>query len=327
MPKHPPKKILIIRFSSIGDIVLTTPVIRCVKNQTNAAVFFLTKEIYRPILQANPYVEKIFSFEHNLSEVIPDLKKENFDYIIDLHRNIRSRLVLMTLQKPNQTFDKLNIPKWVMVNFKINMLPDLHIVDRYMAAVHSLGVKNDNKGLDFFIPKQATLNINQLEKPFISIAIGGAHFTKQIPTEKIITLCNLLEFPVLLIGGKEDQGKGQVIKNAVGEKIRNTCGQLTLNQSALLIKQSEWIITSDTGMMHIAAALGKNIISVWGNTIPEFGMYPYMKNEHQQHHLFQINNLSCRPCSKIGYSSCPQKHFRCMLEQDVKVIAGIANSI
>jgi lipopolysaccharide heptosyltransferase II len=311
------KKILIIRFSSIGDIVLTTPVIRCIKEQQpNTEIHFLTKKSFKGILEYNPYITKIHTIEKEVNEIRDELKNEKFDFVIDLHNNIRSLQVKKIIGKPTYTFKKLNFKKWILVNFKINKMPLLHVVDRYLKTVEPLGIKNDHKGLDYFIPEKDQVKINSLppshQNGYIGFVIGAKHFTKQLPTEKIISICKKLKTPVLLLGGKEDAARGSEIEKAVGAPIYNACGKYNLNQSASLIKQAEKIITHDTGLMHIAAAFKKEIISVWGNTVPDFGFTPYLPSEKSK--IVEVKNLSCRPCSKIGYDKCPKGHFKCMTQ-------------
>jgi len=122
------------------------------------------------------------------------------------------------------------------------------------------------------------------------------------------------------LGGKEDFEKGERISNSIGENVFNACGKFNINQSASLVKQAKKVITNDTGLMHIAAAFRKDIISLWGNTIPEFGMFPYMPGDENKSHILEVKDLSCRPCSKLGYKSCPKKHFDCMQKIDVDEI-------
>ncbi|MGE0636734.1 MAG: glycosyltransferase family 9 protein [Bacteroidia bacterium] len=315
-------KVLILRFSSIGDIVLTSPVVRCLKQQLKSSeIHFLTKKPFVSIIEKNPNIDKIFSFEKDVNEVLPELKKENYDWVIDLHHNLRSMQVKHALGKSSKSFNKLNIEKWLLVNLKINRLPKKHIVDRYFETVTHLGVKNDQKGLDFFIDAKNEVDISSLPREFhngfIAFVIGAKHTTKKLPVEKIISICKKLNHPVILIGGKEDVEVGKEIEARVKNqesRILTTCGNFNLQQSASLIKQAEHVITHDTGMMHIAAAFQKNIISVWGNTVPEFGMYPYMPGKESQ--IVEVKDLSCRPCSKIGFEKCPKGHFKCMNEID-----------
>ena len=155
------KRILVLRFSSIGDIVLTTPVVRCIKAQLGDdwVVDFLVKDNYKSILEANPHLDKVYSFKENVQEVIAELKEVGYDYVIDLHKNIRSFQVRNQLKAPAYSFDKLNWQKWLLVNFKINRLPEVHIVDRYMKSVAPLGVHYDGKGLDYFIPPKEEIDL------------------------------------------------------------------------------------------------------------------------------------------------------------------------
>jgi len=310
-------KFLIIRFSSIGDIVLTTPVIRCLKKQLpDDEVHYVTKPQFAPILENNPYIDKLHLLS-DLKTTISELKKERFDYIIDLHHNLRTwRLKTAMFEVLSYSFNKLNIEKWLLTNFKINVLPKKHIVDRYMEPVNFFGVRNDGQGLDYFIPEKDIVPPSHLPAShvhgFIAIAIGAAHNTKKLPAHKLKELCSLIDHPLVLLGGKQDEAIANEVSLTDPIKIYNACGKFNLNESADLVRKSRLLITHDTGLMHIAAALQKPIISVWGNTVPEFGMYAYYGNYEIENTKFEIQHLPCRPCSKIGYSKCPLKHFKCM---------------
>lgn len=305
-------KILVVRFSSIGDIVLTTPVVRMLKTQLNTEVHFLTKAPFVSLFKNNPYVDSVFQIDKSINEVISDLKKENYDYVIDLHSNLRTQILKLKLGVSTKSFNKLNWEKFLLTNFKTNILPDVHIVDRYLDTVKFLGITNDNKGLDFFLSDADKVDLAESPKDYIAFVIGGQHATKILPTAKIISICKKLNKAVLLIGGPDDKARGDEISKASG--AINTCGDHSLLQSAFLIKNSAYVISHDTGMMHIAAAFKKKIYSVWGNTIPEFGMYPYLSDKNSK--MIEVQNLSCRPCSKIGFDKCPKGHFKCMQEID-----------
>ncbi|MBL4593204.1 MAG: glycosyltransferase family 9 protein [Flavobacteriales bacterium] len=315
-------KILIIRFSSIGDIVLTSPVVRCLKEQVegDVEIHYITKKIYKSVIEHNPHISKIHTIEKSTNEIVDELQKEQFDYIVDLHKNLRSKRVIKSLKCISFTFDKVNYQKWLLTTFKINKLPNIHIVDRYMKAVKVLGIENDNKGLEYFIADNEKVDFSELplthQKGYIAFAIGAQHATKRLPTNKIISICKKMNQPVVLLGGKEDGGIANEIQAAVGEMIYNACGKYSINQSASLVQQSKSLITHDTGLMHIGVALGVNIVSVWGNTIPAFGMYPYYSKNPEKYVIVENNNLKCRPCSKLGYDKCPKGHFKCMEEID-----------
>lgn len=310
-------KYLVIRFSSIGDIVLTSPLLRCLKQQVEGAeIHFLTKKSFANIVKNNPNVSKVYTIESSIYEILPQLKAEDYTYVIDLHYNLRSVMLKMRLNKLAFTFNKLNIKKWMLVNFKYSSLPKTHIVDRYLETVKLFGVKNDGKGLDLFIAKEEEIDVLTLPEVFhngyIAFVIGAKHFTKRLPTKKIISICDKIKRPILLLGGKEDeQNANEILKNS-SATIYNACGKFSLQQSASLVKQATKVITHDTGLMHIAAAFNKEIISVWGNTVPEFGMTPYLATGFKPAKIVEVNGLSCRPCSKIGFNKCPRKHFNCM---------------
>lgn len=349
------KKILILRFSSIGDIVLTTPVIRCLKMQFSSVhkeeleLHYATKSSFETVLKHNPYIDKIHLLQKNqsLSDFISLLKKENFDIIIDLHKNLRTSIIKFRLNAKSYTFEKLNFEKWVYVNLKKNKMPNRHIVERYMDTIKPLGITLDqdekqsddqnkkNKevtGLDYFLGNEDHFELSWLpkshQKGYIAFAIGGAHNTKKLPLKRMIELCDKINKPIVLLGGKEDSENGQAIFDffekdrdsfesqeaieKLGKKTRifDACGKITLGQSASLLKQSTIVFSHDTGLMHIAAAFKKKIYSIWGNTTPSFGMYPYKT----QFVVFENNKISCRPCSKIGFKTCPKGHFKCMNE-------------
>ena len=319
-------KFLIIRFSSIGDIVLTTPVIRCLKKQLpDAEIHFITKPQFKTILENNPYIDKLIILE-DWKTTIQQLKTEQYNYIIDLHHNLKSLRLKAALYKvPSFSFNKLNIEKWLLTSFKINVLPKKHIVDRYLETLDLFNIKNDGYGLDYFIADKNVVPYTDLPTShlhgFITIVIGAAHNTKKLPVEKLKQLCSFINHPLILLGGKEDAATGNEIAQTDSIKIYNACGKFSLNESADLIKKSKFVITYDTGLMHIAAAFKKPVISIWGNTISQFGMYPYYGNDNVENIKFEVEDLPCRPCSKIGYKKCPRGHFKCMNKQDINLIA------
>lgn len=314
-------KFLIVRFSSIGDIVLTTPVVRCLKKQAvTAEVHYLTKKAFLPVLAANPYIDKIHTLDNDLDAMINKLQDEDFDYVIDLHHNLRTLRVKRALDKKSFSFNKLNIQKWLLTSFKIDRMPDLHIVDRYLDTLKSFHIKNDGQGLDYFIPEKDQVKEDDIPAShhagYIGVVIGAALNTKKYPLHKLKELCAIIDHPVILLGGKEDREEGDAIAAQDPVKIYNACGKFNINESADLVRRAKLIITNDTGLMHIASAFRKPIISLWGNTVPEFGMYPYYPEAApgapSRFDIMEVKGLSCRPCSKIGYDKCPKKHFKCM---------------
>ncbi len=319
-------KILLIRLSSIGDIVLTSPVVRAIKTQlTSVELHAITRKSYQSIYELNPHIDKVFGVEKSPHEILDLLKAEKYDLIMDLHKNFRSYKLRLALGVKSYAFPKLNWEKYLLVRFKIDHMPDLHIVDRYFEAVKPLGIVNDNLGLDFFIPPQEHELMPDLPDfcahGYYAVVIGGNHNTKILPVSKLIEVIKHLPKPAVLLGGKEDHLSGEEVVTALGTNVWNACGKLSLSQSAQIIKDSVAVLTNDTGLMHIAAAFKKPVVSVWGNTVPQFGMYPYIPQFPERVSIIENKDLSCRPCSKIGFDRCPKKHFKCMLDLDEKKIA------
>ena len=317
-------KILVIRFSSIGDIVLTSPVIRCLKNQLgDTEIHFLTKSKHANLVEANPYIDKIHLHGSNLQDIIPQLQDEKFDYIVDLHHNIRTQVVKSNLKAKSFSLNKINIRKWLLVTLKMNVVPEIHIVDRLLMTVSSLGIKNDYQGLDFFIPKDEEYNPEELPEQFrqsyVAIVLSGSYQTKRFPSEKHLEYMSLIDVPYILVGGKAElQIADDITKNSTG-RILNLCNKLSIYESASIVKNAQLVISNDTGLMHIAAAFKKKILSLWGSTTPNLGMYPYLP--HPESKMLQVSGLRCQPCTKIGKHQCPKTHFKCMLQQDSKSIA------
>lgn len=311
-------KFLIIRFSSIGDIVLTSPVVRCLRNQfPEAEIHYLTKKRNADLLVANPYIDKIQLLDDSLSAIIQELKKEKYDYIIDLHNNIRSMSVKMALQTKSFSFHKLNINKFLLTFLKINTLPNgQHIVDRNLATLKHFNVINDGKGLDYFINPEDEFPLEELPVSFrqgyIALVLAGTYTTKKMPVEKYRSLIMQSNYPFVLLGGKNEQSMAASILSWNTGNVVDFTGKLRINQSASLIKNARLVISNDTGLMHIAAAYHKKILSVWGNTVPEFGMSPYLPGIGSE--ILEIKGLTCRPCSKLGYNKCPKGHFKCMYD-------------
>lgn len=313
-------KILIIRLSSIGDIVLTSLVVRCLKNQLkNAEIHFISKQQYAFILKANPYIDKVHVLEEHFGELVHELIPEKFDYIIDLHNNFRSARLKRNLKAKAFSVNKLNWQKMLLIRFKINRIPKRHIVDRYLETTAELKIKNDGKGLDYFIPEKEAFKTTDLplpfQKGFIAFVIAGTYNTKKLPVEKISEICQKVNFPVILLGGKSEFDEGEKVLSQSKGNVLNYAGKISLNQSSSLVRDAKVVLSNDTGLMHIAAAFQKKILSFWGNTVADFGMTPYQPNPVSKR--MEVENLGCRPCSKLGFQKCPKKHFRCMKEISV----------
>ncbi len=325
-------KILIIRFSSIGDIVLTTPVLRCIRQQIpEAEIHYLTKAQFAPILSANPYIDKFHLLADDLEAILPELKAEKFDFVADLHHNLRTARVKAALGVKSASFPKKNAEKWVLVNLRVNLMPDASIVERYFEAVKPIGVRNDGGGLEYYIPERARITNDDIPTShwtgYVACVIGGSYATKKLPVGQWKEFCAAVPFPVILLGGPEDRDEGRLIAEDDPIKIYNSCGKFNLNESAALIERARVVVSNDTGLMHVAAAFKKPVISLWGNTAPELGMFPYYGGNNLKGRVSRLSvivehkKLWCHPCSKLGFAKCPHGHFKCMRKLDMAFVA------
>lgn len=324
-------KILVIRFSSIGDIVLASPVLRCIKKQIpGAELHFITKLSFKRVTENNPYVDRFFYFDgDNLDVLIEELQTENYDYIVDLHKNFRSAKIKSALKVKHYTIKKLSLQKFLLTRLNLNIMPHRHITQRSLDTVIPLGVTDDGLGLDYFIPDRDIVQGNDIptshQAGFIAVVIGASYNTKKLPVHKLQELCYKIEHPIILLGGKEDAGAGRKIASVSPVKIYNACGKFNLNESADLIRQSKLVISHDTGLQYIACAFKKQVLALWGATSPELQVEPYYGSLFMQQQTKPVYEniylkLRCQPCSKYGGRHCPLEHFNCMENQDIDAI-------
>lgn len=275
--------------------------------------------------EANPYVDKIHLLRGSLSKLISELQEENFDYVVDLHKNFRSMRICWALGKKSFTYNKLTWQRFLLTQFQIDCMPrkangePLHVVERYMQTVAPLGIRYDGKGLDYFIPPTHWVDLQQElpqlhHQPFCAYVIGGSEPTKKLPFHKMIELCQKLPYTTIaLIGGKEDMDTGNRVAAYFyqnnNKHIVDLCGKMSISRSASVIAQAAMVIGHDTGLTHIAAAFHQTVYSIWGTTSP-VGFKPFCPHSV----VMENKALRCRPCSKSGIKSCPRKHFKCMNE-------------
>ncbi len=299
------KKILIVRYSSMGDIVLTSPVYRCLKlKYPEIEIHVLVKSNFAFIHSENPYISKIWETAGSGLELLKELQNESFDFVADLQNNRKSNALVDALKVASQKLEKHNVKKWLQVAFNMRSIQIPHIVGRYIHVFDSLELELDREGLDFFLPQDIESLEEFLPKNFVVenalvVVVGGAHEGKKWSVERFQDLLRLLQDQhVVLIGGKEDEYPFELSNNQV-----NLIGKCSVFQSAWIIANSELVITGDTGMMHIAAALKRNIISLWGCTTPSLGMHVFRGKGIAGVNLHTVtiqSKRSLRPCSKLG---------------------------
>ena len=303
--------VLIIRLSSLGDILLTTPLIRSLKSKyPDIQIDFLLKEQYKGTVQHNPHLRSVYTLNENYDELAGIISKNKYDLIIDLQNNLRSHKLTRKTRSKKVRFKKHDIKKMLLVKFKINMLKGLpQIPVRYSNTIK--GFNLDDKGLEIFIHEDKVSNLTD-DRNYIGIAPGSRHFTKMWPSYYYIYLCKMLtvnDFTVVLLGGKKDKE----ICNEISElfpKAINLCNEDDILQTVTNMKKCRAIVCNDSGLMHAACAAGVPVVSFFGSTVKEFGFTPY----NNKNLILENNSLSCRPCSHIGRDKCPKSHFNCMKE-------------
>jgi lipopolysaccharide heptosyltransferase II len=329
-------KVLVIRFSSLGDVLLTTPVLRCLKKQKpDCHIHFLTKSSNFELLYKNPNIEKIFVLQDSIKQTVKSLAEEKYDLVIDLHNNRRSRRVRNKLRCKNVVYRKENIHKWLTILTKHDWMSGRHVVQRYMQAVENLGVVDDGAGLDLFLPEEVcgeafkTRTIGKYtiasitDRPYVAVPCGAQHETKRIPLDKLMILTSLIKTRVVLLGDKSDKHRIRDWGAQFGPNVVNLCGKTSLLESAALIRDAAAVVTPDSAMMHVAAAFKKPLIAVWGATKASFGFAPF----RTPHIDCRVSGLWCRPCSRMGTTRCPLGHFKCMNNQNWQSIANAATQM
>jgi heptosyltransferase-2 len=319
------QKILIIRFNSIGDIVLTSPVIKAL-DEKGYEVHYLSKISYRSLLLNNPRVKKHIGLETDLSEVIDLLKNEGYAYVIDLHNNLRSNRVSRALKLPTYVLKKHPVRLFLMTRLHTAIQQQKHIVDRFMRVVAPLLDNEVKPQVEFYIPKEAKDKVENLNLPdrYISISVGAAFETKQMPIVLLRKIIEGIDLPIVLLGGRDDVAKGKELEDYNPANIINLCGLLNIEASAEIIRKSVVLLSGDTGLMHIAAALDTNIVAIYGSTHPVLGYTPYYNGDSKAV-IVENGQLKCRPCTKQGRNTCPKGHFKCMKDLDSSIIIDEIN--
>ncbi len=320
-------RLLVIRLSSIGDILLTTPILRALRTTfPSAEIDFLTKPTFTSLLQGNPNLTNILATENFKPN-------QRYNFVIDLQHNFVSRKY-HRFGKKVVRYQKENWKKFLLVNFKVNLYRDYEsVVERYAKSLAPFGVTLDEKGSEVFLNNEEIefgKSYRSAETPVLAVCFGARHFTKRFPSERLAsTLNRLLEnnrIDVWLLGGKEDAPIADEILKEIRKKssVKNFAGKHTLRQTASMLANADAVLSNDTGLMHIAAAFQKPIVVLFGSSVKEFGFLPY-KAKFQ---LLEVEELTCRPCSHIGREACPKSHFKCMREiPEEQIVEAVENAL
>lgn len=317
-------RFLIIRLSSIGDIILTTPLVRALrKAYPNSLIDYLVKEEFSELLLNNPHIDNVYTIDpgNGLKEIFRWRKKiKSYEYtsILDLHRSIRS--ILMTIWLGRVQLGKLNkkiFKRFVLVKFGINLFKqNIPVTQRYFEAANSCNLVDDGLGTELLhdgkIPKELTNVLGR--KNIIVMAPGAGYFTKRWLPEYFAKLADKLtendNAELFLIGSKADREICGEIRKGMNNDVHDLSGSYTILETAAIINASDAVVTNDTGMMHIAVSQKKPVLAFFGSTTEELGFYPYS----DKYRVLENKDLNCRPCSHVGRQNCPKGHFKCMQE-------------
>ncbi len=326
-------KILIIRLSSIGDILLTTAFIRQARQCfPKAEIDFIVKRKFSTLLKFNPHLNRVFEFDNEqkarLSEFIEQFESSSYDYIFDLHNNPRSIYLRYKISGENKTYiRKDKLAQIALVKLKIRKFSTMKsIPQRYLEVGQMAGITDDKKGLEIYWDLETETRLNEflikekveLTQPTIGIAPGAGYFTKRWPIEYfedlIENISNKFKYNFCIIGGQKEIEIGKRL--AQTPNVYNFCGKLNLLESGLVISKINCLISNDSGMMHMATAVETPVLAIFGSSVKEFGFYPYRAKSI----VVENNEAKCRPCSHIGKNSCPKQHFMCMREITPEIV-------
>ena len=322
-------RVLCIRLTALGDMVVTTPVYRALHEQLGAEVHVLTRAGTAQMLTHNPYVAEVVDYAQE--GLVAKLRAAGYALVIDLHCNARSHKLRLALGLPSVGYHKRNVEKGLLSR-GIDRLGRQHLVDRYFETLAPLGIAYDGRGLDYFVDAQERADARSAlaergvgEQTFVALVIAGTHYTKRMPAELVAAVVRQSPLPTVLLGGTDVRALADEVIAAAAADVAaapvDLVARLPLRVSCAVLAEAASVVATDTGLMHVAAALDKPIVSVWGSTAPPYGMYPFVPRgrEARVRHA-EVQGLGCHPCSKIGYPACPRGHFKCMREQDPAAI-------
>jgi len=334
-------KFLIIRFSSIGDIILTTPLIRCLRAAfPNAQIDFLVKKEFAVVLSGNPHISNIITFDkkdsrNELRRIRTQIQLSRYSVIFDIQKNIRSMMICVGTRTGVAGYSKKILARDLLIRFHVNIYSEIKPVYlRYFEAVETLGVKYDGNGTEVFPSTQEFENIrvildqNHIEpgKPILVVAPGAQWENKRWTTQGFATaadtFCAQHGATTILIGGPGDVDACNEVNSQMKTPSLNLAGKLSLMGSASLLGKAAMVFTNDTGMLHMAQAMKAPVVAVYGPTTRELGFFPLLQNSR----VAEVD-ISCRPCTQKGLHSCPKKHFRCMKDLKPELVSGFATEL
>jgi heptosyltransferase-2 len=330
-------RIVLVRFSSIGDILLTTPLIRALRtHHPDAWISYVTKVAFAPLLHANPRLNEIVAVDPRtpLADLGRRLRAARFTHRLDLHRSLRSRMLRLLVPGRWQSYPKHRLARTTLIKTKKNVYRDRRpVAERYFDAARELGVQPDGGPLEFFIGRAALEGAHRFladqrvgaDRALIAVVPGAQHATKRWPVrhwQHLVTRLTTGGMDVVVVGGRAEQSLCEEVAAAGGERAANAAGRFDLAGSAALLKIARCAVAGDTGPMHLATAVGTPVVALYGPTVEPFGFFPYRARA-----TVLQRDLECRPCSSMGGPVCPLKHHRCLVEIEPEEVAAAVRQL
>ena len=341
----PPTKALIIRFSSVGDIILSSLLIRVFRRTfPDCRLDFAVKTTYADLVRHNPYISNVIAFPEKgsfaeLARMRTMIRETGYDLIMDIHDSIRSRVI--TFGHPRTVrINKRKLARFLLVKTGLNMYARLGgspgVAERYLEPVRSLGVVDDGNGPEVFFPAGTELMADSLlggrEGQFVGVAPGSIHWNKMWPPDRFarvaLTIALEKRAGVILFGSAREKDRCDEIENILRTEqpdlaVVNTAAKTSLLEVAALMDRCLVVLTNDSGLLHLAAARKRPVVAVFGPTVKEFGFFPTGTRSR----VVENPTLNCRPCTHIGLNECPKGHFRCMTEIEADVVLTAAREM
>jgi lipopolysaccharide heptosyltransferase II len=318
----PAPNVLAVRFSSIGDVLLTTPLFRAIRlRYPDSRITVLTKQENAPLLSHNPHLSRVIAIEPDRSttSVASELRAARYSHLLDLHDSLRSRVLRVLVPGNWSSYPKHRIARAALIHAKKNWYRDWRpVAERYFMAARRLGVAPDGRPPEFFLAAEAKAEVDQWlaasgiaqARPLIAVAPGAAHATKRWPLRHWHTLIGQLirqGRDIVVVGGVGDQPVAAALTANNPTGVISAAGRFGLQGTGALLQRAVALVSGDTGVMHMATAVGTPVVALFGPTVREFGFFPYTLAAR----VVELD-LSCRPCSSKGGPRCPLGHHRCL---------------
>lgn len=324
--------VLAVRFSSIGDVLLTTPLFRAIRHRHPAArITVLTKQAYAPLLSHNPHLDRVIGVapDRSLTSVAAELRAGKYTHRLDLHDSLRSHMLRTLVPGQWRSYPKHRVARALLIYAKRNRYRDRRpVAERYFSAAGNLDVAPDGGPPEFVLGAEAEREASDWlakagigqGRPMIAVAPGAAHATKRWPLEHWRALIRRLVaqgFDVSIVGGADDAALGEELSPIAGERVVSAAGVFGLQGTGALLRRSAALVCGDTGVMHMATGVGTPVVALFGPTVEAFGFFPYTNRAS----VLELT-LSCRPCSSKGGPRCPLGHHRCLIDIDPESVYG-----